>query len=562
MSTKNLRTDEAASKRGGRVRTGTIRFRNGRWYGRVSLGDKRPTFELPTCQTEAAARERAALLADVAAVLVEAGQLDLAPALLGKAAVAADAQALADVRRVVAGVAAGKLVREGAREGMTFRELAELWTSGKLAQSHPDHVRVRGDVGNDLGRLRKHIYPAGVGDVPIAAFTLDHAERVMSTLPPELSATTRRHVALLMHRVLGLAVFPMRLRESNPLPRGWLPKPSAAKAKAYLYPDEEAKLCGCRRVPLARRVSYSFLAREGMRKSEALGLRWGDVDLERGAVTLDENKTDDPRSWALGEDVTEALRRWHERCGKPAADAVLFDLPNAELRADAFREDLEAAGVDRPELYKRTAARQPIRVHDLRASFITLALAAGRSEAWVSDRTGHKSSVMINRYRRAARSAAELGLGWLAPMHEAIPELANWRRIGAEATGAESDGPTKSNNSASTPGRTRTSDRRLRSSTQAPDGAQDVAIVGAQSTESDHSHDSAPVETPLAPIGDGPKVVTDAVEEALAEALRGASAAGQWQVVELLARELEARRKARSASNVVTLDPSKRRGQP
>jgi integrase len=64
-----------------------------------------------------------------------------------------------------------------------------------------------------------------------------------------------------------------------------------------------------------------------------------------------------------------------------------------------------------------------MRVHDLRASFATLALASGKSETWVADRTGHKSSQMINRYRRSARTAAELGLGWFAPMHEAIPEL-------------------------------------------------------------------------------------------------------------------------------------------
>jgi hypothetical protein len=30
---------------------------------------------------------------------------------------------------------------------------------------------------------------------------------------------------------------------------------------------------------------------------------------------------------------------------------------------------------------------------------------------------------MLERYRRAARSAAELGLGWLASLDQAIPEL-------------------------------------------------------------------------------------------------------------------------------------------
>ena len=64
-----------------------------------------------------------------------------------------------------------------------------------------------------------------------------------------------------------------------------------------------------------------------------------------------------------------------------------------------------------------------MRAHDLRGTFVTLALADSRSETWVADRTGHRTSQMINRYRRAARSAMELGLGPLAPLDYAIREL-------------------------------------------------------------------------------------------------------------------------------------------
>ena len=64
-----------------------------------------------------------------------------------------------------------------------------------------------------------------------------------------------------------------------------------------------------------------------------------------------------------------------------------------------------------------------LRGHDLRATFITLALAYGETDDWVRQRTGHKSSQMITRYRRAASHAEELELGWLYPMHKIIPEL-------------------------------------------------------------------------------------------------------------------------------------------
>jgi hypothetical protein len=81
-------------------------------------------------------------------------------------------------------------------------------------------------------------------------------------------------------------------------------------------------------------------------------------------------------------------------------------------------------GVDRPKLFERSEHRIPLRAHDLRASFVTLALANGKTETWVTTRTGHTTSAMLNRYRRDAESIAELNLGWFAPLHDAVPELA------------------------------------------------------------------------------------------------------------------------------------------
>jgi hypothetical protein len=68
-------------------------------------------------------------------------------------------------------------------------------------------------------------------------------------------------------------------------------------------------------------------------------------------------------------------------------------------------------------------------------------------------------------------------------------------------------------------------------------------------------HEAAPRPTRDRGVGqpEGPPVGQgDVVEAALAEALRGATAAGQWTVVAQLARELEARREARAG--VVALD--------
>ena len=314
---------------------------------------------------------------------------------------------------------------------MTFRKFAEQWTNGELHERYPDHIGLKKTIGDDKQRLRDHVYPV-IGDVPLVELAgtagLDRADEVMSKLP-RLSSQTRRHIAQTMHRVFAMAAYPARIIPASPLPRGWLPKVKNGKARTYVYPDEDAKLLSCGEVPLVYRVLYGFLAREGCRPSEAFRLQRSDFDLARGAVNLDRNKTDDPRTWALSTGTAAALDAWWKRLRPHAGQhAIVFlkddatEIDPYELAGD-FRAHLRAAGVDRKALFEKSDVRTPIRAYDLRATFVTLSLANGKSEAWVSARTGHRSSQMINRYRRVAQSVAELNLGELRPLNEAIPEL-------------------------------------------------------------------------------------------------------------------------------------------
>lgn len=83
---------------------------------------------------------------------------------------------------------------------------------------------------------------------------------------------------------------------------------------------------------------------------------------------------------------------------------------------------LWTAGVQRAELHEDGTNRRKNQVHDLRGTFVTISLANGKTETWVADRTGHRSSAMVNRYRRQARSAKELGLGQLRPLDLVLPD--------------------------------------------------------------------------------------------------------------------------------------------
>lgn len=420
---------------------GSVYPHRGAWYVRVFMGAEsqppRPAFALSSCTTEEQAQARGAMVADAARELRKAGRVDqIAHGILERLAAADNDKRLDAVRDAVAAVVRGEVRAKAPAPMITIREFGEQWTSGELHRRRPEHVKLKSSARTDEGRLRKWIYPL-VGDVPVAEFTIEDAERVMGTLPLKMSDASRRHVAQIMYRLLRLAVFPFRLRATNPLPEGFLPQVRNDCAKQSLYPDEDAKLLAASTVPLSFRVFYGALTREGFRSaSEALALRRRDVDLDREVVHLDENKTDDPRAWALSPGVASALRVWlaireEEDNTKIGDDDPLFVLrdengePVPETHAaERFRKHLQVAGISRPQLFARGPNRRRIWLHDLRATFVTISLANGKSETWVADRTGHKSSAMIQRYRRAARLVEELQLGELQPLVDAIPELA------------------------------------------------------------------------------------------------------------------------------------------
>jgi integrase len=400
------------------------------------MGDgRRQLFKLVDIRSAEEAERRLHVLHRIKSSLLRAGKGKLTQLLLKRAAGISGSRAdveLAALLEVVQQVCVGKL-EQPANPGriharMTIRELGEAWTSGKLHELHPDHIRERSDMGKVVSQLRLHILPT-VGDVRICDFRIDHADAVMRAIPKPLAVGTRRQIAMTLRRILAMASYPLRLIVANPMPEGYAPRSQDKNAKSILYPDEDAVLCTASKVPLIYRLFYGFLLREGCRSdSEARKLTWRCFDLSRGVMVLDRNKTNSPRAWKLGPGVAEALRAWRivqgERGVNVGNDCRVFPLVSAANEAELFRKHLKIAGVTRTLLFERTKERLPIRRHDLRGTFITLNLAAGKSEAWIQQRTGHTTSRMINAYNQPARTAEELDLGLPRPLVEVIPELA------------------------------------------------------------------------------------------------------------------------------------------
>jgi integrase len=442
--------------------SGEVRHTSDGYSTRVRVGKARETFQLPTVRDHVEAEARSALLADLAKRFVKAGVIDMSDArkLLDMAA-GARADLLPGVLQVAGELVGGELIETQPGERVTFEQVAREWISGDLSRRFPDHV---GDVTEGFRstvekRLEKAVFPI-IGPKAVRGITRADCEDVMRQLPApkgaskkgQLSRETRRQYAGLVNRVLNLAELAGYI-DRNPLPRGWLPKPGARKRFPILYPAEDRSLLACTAVPLAWRLLWGFLHREGMRRGEAVALTWRDVDLEHGTVSLDENKTDHARFWKLGAGVAEALAEWKRMRGDVEADERVFTDEHGrpvtlDHTADVVRAHLEKAKLARPDLFSEGPNKGRFGTHCFRRSFVTRSLANDRSEDWVRARSGHKSTELL-RYRQAAKVLGELALGELDALNLALPEFRPSGAVahprGAEVDSHPSEGSSRGN---------------------------------------------------------------------------------------------------------------------
>lgn len=103
----------------------------------------------------------------------------------------------------------------------------------------------------------------------------------------------------------------------------------------------------------------------------------------------------------MNPDVVRTLGQWAKLRGLQCGDFVFVEENGGAIDqgklSRRLRWHVRLVGIDHPELLNAGTNRGRLRVHGLRGTFVTLSLANGKMETWVQDRTGHASSVMINR---------------------------------------------------------------------------------------------------------------------------------------------------------------------
>jgi integrase len=303
-------------------------------------------------------------------------------------------------------------------KAVTFEDFAERWVSGELAKLYPGQrgLRIKASVRGDEAIFR--VLKPVIGKVKLHLFSLADAHRAIRALP-EMTEANRRHYRQFMNRVLNLAVYPAGIIKANPLPQGFVGSKPPSREKTYLYPVEDEQLL-TGPAPFGRRLFYGFKGRTGLRLSEAMKLRVRHFDFRTGEMRVEKAITTTNkrgRKFVVRDDVWQALDILF---GKADPDTPLFQPLGGRNPWEQFHRDLRASGCTRHALYEDTDTRQPIRVHDLRATFITLALLEGRDLGWIMLRTGHSTLENLRAYEREATHAKDMGLSQLGPLDELL----------------------------------------------------------------------------------------------------------------------------------------------
>jgi integrase len=239
------------------------------------------------------------------------------------------------------------------------------------------------------------------------------------------------NVHSLVSNILTLAVDRDHLAKNPAKAKGVRPKDrnaQPAREPVALTPDEaRVMLAATDNDRLA--AAWRLILLSGLRRGEALGLEWSDIDFKTGRVQLQRTwktlvksrrdvlgpiKTGKPRTITIDERTLSMLRahRTQQAEERLAAGEVWNDLDvvfatelGERIRPDTFSDT-----------FKRllTAAVREGHLHELRHTAVTWAVNAGVPIHVAAERFGHSPSVMLSIYAHAQRKEQDEAADTLA----------------------------------------------------------------------------------------------------------------------------------------------------
>lgn len=301
----------------------------------------------------------------------------------------------------------------------TFHQFAEQWW---LRHEKQITAGTRADYRR---RLERHLIPF-FGEMHLDRITFDTVERYIANklaedrpLSPRSINMTVTLLAAILERAVERELIARnpakgkgrRVRERVPR-RSYLETAGQITALLDAAGELDHEAASNRR-HVARRAMLMTLTFAGLRISELLALRWRDVDVESGWLTVGESKTDAGRRRVK---LRGALR--HELStlradGSMKPEGLVFPTATGRtMSAENFRKRVLAAAVNRANENLAEAKRTPLpdglTPHSLRRTFASLLYALGEDPGVVMDEVGHTDPGLALRiYRQAMRRGDE-----------------------------------------------------------------------------------------------------------------------------------------------------------
>jgi integrase len=268
-----------------------------------------------------------------------------------------------------------------------------------------------------------------LGQIPLAKLTAEDISAAYDAIQddrPDMGASTLRRVHATLSSALARAVKTRRIGFN---PAAHVDLPDAKRPKVNPWQPAELGQFLDHVVSVRLGMIYETIAATGMRRGEALGVRWSDLDLEVGVIVVRQQLLD--------------VAKGQPKFGKPKTDAGedrIIELDSrtiGALMAHRFAQEAERAewgdAYDDHDLvfaredgspyvpstitkafvrFSAVAGVRRIRLHDLRHGAASLMLAAGVPIEIVSKRLGHKSlAITMDTYSHlldgVGRDAAE-----------------------------------------------------------------------------------------------------------------------------------------------------------
>ena len=323
---------------------------------------------------------------------------------IGRHGLVSAEQARRNAAAVIASIKAGQDVgRNGSlpatAAGPTLTEVAERYMR--------EHVAVRCKPATASGYryvLDRVLLPA-LGSVPLGAISRDHVATLHYRLHRTPSMANR--VVEMLSRLFYMAdAWGMAPEGGNPC--RFVEKYPDRSCERFLSEGEFRRLGRVLseleaegKVSASAVAAFRLLMLTGCRRNEILTLRWEDVDLDAGELRLRDAKTG-ARSVALS----------------PAARKVLATLPRLPDNPWVIagpRPGRRLSGLNGRWLVVRArAGLEDVRIHDLRHSFASRALALGESLTMIGKLLGHRKVQTTARYAHLARESVKMSAARVA----------------------------------------------------------------------------------------------------------------------------------------------------